>query len=51
MAEKFIPKEEFRIKFDENIRQKMDDIDTTLTYRAIDWKEPEIDPQSMYCAV
>lgn len=51
-ADKFVPKEEYStIKFDENIRHRMDSIDTKLTYRAMNYKEPDIEPQSMYCAV
>ena len=50
--EPFKPKEEFsRIKFDPNIRHRMDSMDTKTTYRALVYKEPEYDPQSMYCAV
>ena len=52
MSERFVPKEEYsRIKFDPNIRHRMDNIDTTLTYRALAYKEPDYEPQSMYCAV
>ena len=29
----------------------MDDVDNKLIYRAIQYKEPDIDPQSMYVAV
>ena len=43
--EPFEPKAEFtQIKFDENIRHRMDNIDTKLTYRALVYKEPDYDP-------
>ena len=36
MAEEFQPKPEYtRIEFDENIRHRMDEIDNTMTYRAL----------------
>jgi len=51
-AEPFEPKAEYtKIEFDENIRHRMDNIDTKLTYRALNYREPDIEPQSMYCAV
>ena len=48
----FEPKPEFsRIEFDPNIRQRMDEFDNTLLYRAFQWREPDVEPQSTYVAV
>ncbi len=51
-AEPFQPKKEYsRIEFDPNIRHRMDSMDNTLIYRALEYKEPHALPESMYCAV
>ena len=48
----FVPKPEYTtIKFDPNIRHRMDTMDNTLIYRALKGLEPDVEPQSMYCAV
>ena len=50
--EEFVPKQEFsRIQFDQNVRHRMDDMDNKLIYRALRYKEPDLEPRSMYCAV
>ena len=52
MAEEFQPKPEYtRIEFNENVRHRMDEIDNTMTYRAMRQVEPEKDIESVYCAV
>ena len=51
-AEPFQPKKEYsRIEFDPNIRHRMDNMDNTMIYRALEYKEPHALPESMYCAV
>ena len=45
IAEPFVPKDEFtRIPFDPNIRHRMDDVDNTLIYRSLIYKEPDVEP-------
>ena len=52
LAEDFVPKPEFtRFDFDPNIRHRMDDFDNKMIYRSLKYKEPDLDPQSMYVAV
>ena len=53
VAEDFVPKPEYtRVKFDANIRHRMDTIPNSLIYRAVDGTLPPVDePQSMYASV
>jgi len=53
LAPDFEPKPEYtRVKFDANIRHRMDTIPNSLIYRAIDGTLPPMDdPQSMYVSV
>jgi len=53
VAEDFVPKPEYtRVKFDANIRHRMDTIPNSLIYRAVDGKLPPTDePQSCYVSV
>ena len=44
VAEDFVPKPEYtRVKFDANIRHRMDTIPNSLIYRAVDGKLPPTD--------
>jgi large subunit ribosomal protein L13 len=56
LAPDFEPKADYTtrgaVKFDENIRHRMDTVPNSLIYRAIDNALPPMDePQSMYVSV
>lgn len=52
MEQPFIPKPEFaKLEFDPNVRHRTEGIDNKFLYRALRYKEPGVEPRSMYCAV